>query len=214
MPVIRLIRHGQSISNAGEVTESADASPLTALGHAQAAAVAAWFSRPPRLIACSAFERSAQTARPLCERFPDAPTAVWPVEEFTYLAASRYCGTTNLDRQKPVDEYWLRLDPESRDGDAAETFAAFWGRVEAFLAACLSVTGHVAVFSHGQFIRGVMLRALSGPLPPVEAMVRFRAFRQAVALPNAAMVVLALSSRGPMLGPVTTDHLPRGLLSS
>ncbi|EHJ46251.1 Phosphoglycerate mutase [Solidesulfovibrio carbinoliphilus subsp. oakridgensis] len=214
MPVIRLIRHGQSISNAGEVTQFPGTIPLTALGQAQAEAVAASFVRPPRLVVFSTFERSVETAEPLCRRFPEVPTAVWPVEEFTYLAPRRYCGTTRLDRQAAVAAYWKGLDPESRDGDEAESFAVFWDRVEAFLARCRQAAGRVAVFSHGQFLRGVMLRILSGPLAVPEAMGRFRAFRQAIALPNAAMVDLALTRRGAMLGPVATGHLPAGMLSS
>lgn len=214
MTVIRLIRHGQSLSNAGGVTQFPDAIPLTSLGHAQAEAVAAAFVRPPGLVVFSSFERSAQTAEPLCRRFPEVPTAVWPVEEFSYLAPRRYCGTTRLDREAAVAAYWKGLDPQGRDGDEAESFAVFWDRVEAFLARCRQATGTVAVFSHGQFIRGVMLRVLSGPLPVPQAMGRFRAFRKAIAVQNAAMVVLGLSSRGVMLGPVRTGHLPAGMLSS
>ena len=47
MTVIRCIRHGQSASNAGEVTEYPDTIPLTGLGHAQAALVASCFNKPP-----------------------------------------------------------------------------------------------------------------------------------------------------------------------
>ena len=47
MPLVRLIRHGQSASNAGEATEHPDTIPLTALGHAQASVVASCFHKPP-----------------------------------------------------------------------------------------------------------------------------------------------------------------------
>jgi len=214
MPVIRCIRHGQSASNAGEVTEYPDTIPLTPLGHAQAALVASCFVRPPRLVVFSSFDRAVQTAEPLCERFPDVPVAVWPVQEFTYLAPRHYIGTTRLDRGEAVIEYWRRLDPRARDGEGAESFVAFWDRVEAFLERCQAMTGPVAVFSHGQFMRGVMLRLLSGPLGAQEAMTRFRSFRKAMALPNAAMVVLALSPRTTLMGPVMTSHLPPEMLST
>jgi len=214
MPTIRCIRHGQSASNAGEVTEYPDTIPLTSLGHAQAAVVASCFVRPPRLVVFSAFDRAVQTATPLCERFPDVPVAVWPVQEFTYLAPFRYIGTRRPDREEAVAEYWRRLDPRSRDGEGAESFVAFWDRVEAFMERCRTMRGHVAVFSHGQFLRGVMLRLLCGGLGSQEAMFRFRAFRHAVAVPNAAMFVLGLSSRASLLGPVETGHLPPGMLST
>ncbi len=214
MPIIRCIRHGQSASNAGEVTDYPDTIPLTSLGHAQASVVASCFAHPPSLVVFSSFDRAVQTAMPLCERYPDVPVAVWPVQEFTYLAPVRYIGTRRTDRGEAVATYWKRLDPRYQDGEGAESFVAFWDRVEAFLERCRTVRGHAAVFSHGQFLRGVMLRLLCGSLGVEEAMTRFRAFRQAVAVPNAAMFVLGLSSRSSFVGPVETGHLPPQMLST
>lgn len=141
------------------------------------------------------------------------PVAVWPVQEFTYLAPFRYAGTRREDRHEAVERYWERLDPMYRDGEGAESFLGS-GIAEAFLDRMAEASGHVAVFTHGQFLRGVMLRVLCGRLGVEEAMFRFRAFRQAVAIPNAAMVVIGLSRRAPVLGPVVTDHLPPELLST
>lgn len=214
MTRIRLIRHGQSASNAGEVTAHPDTIPLTPLGHAQAALVASCCRRPPRLIVFSAFDRAVQTAAPLCERYPSVPVAVWPVQEFTYLAPHRYNGTTRHQRGTAVAAYWQRLDPYALDGEGAESFVNFWERVEAFLERAGKTRGPVAVFSHGQFLRGVLLRVLSGPLDPGEAMVRFRAIRQAVTWANTAMAVLALSATMPLIGPVTVGHLPPEMLST
>jgi broad specificity phosphatase PhoE len=214
MPIIRCIRHGQSASNAGEVTQYPDTIPLTRLGHAQAATVAACFNASPRLVVFSSFDRAVQTAIPLCERYPDVPVAVWPVQEFTYLAPDRYIGTCRADRGNAVGEYWKRLDPRHRDGPGAETFVEFWDRVEAFWDRCQTLHGHVVVFTHGQFLRGLMLRFVAGPLGVEEAMLRFRAFRQAVGIPNASMVLFQLSQRGRLLSPVLTSHLSSGLLST
>lgn len=214
MPVIHCIRHGQSASNAGEVTQSPDSTPLTPLGREQAARVAARFARPPRLVVTSSFDRAVATSEPLCRRFPTAPTVVWPVQEFTYLAPARYHGTRQTDRAQAVADYWQRLDPVFLDGPGAETFVGFWERVEAFYRSCLTVRGPVAVFSHGQFLRGVMLRLLCGRLGPTEAMERFRAFRQAVPMPNTAVVTLVVTGRGCRMGAVGTEHLPTGMLTS
>lgn len=214
MPLVRLIRHGQSASNAGETTVYPDTIPLTPLGHAQAALVASCFLRPPRRVVFSAFDRAVQTAQPLCERFPEVPVAVWPVQEFTYLAPRRYIGTTRRDRAAAVADYWQRLDPRFRDGEGSESFIDFWDRVEGFLERLQTTTGSTVVFSHGQFLRGVMLRVLAGPLGAQEAMTRFRAIRTAVAYPNAAMTVLAMSPGQSLLGQVRTSHLPPQMLST
>ena len=208
MPCIRCIRHGQSASNAGEITQYPDTIPLTALGHRQAECVAGTFPRAPDLTVFSAFDRAAQTAMPLCQRFSDMPVAVWPVQEFTYLAPHRYIGTRREDRGPAVIDYWRRLDPAFRDGEGAETFTEFWCRVEAFLEHCRTRRGLVAVVSHGQFLRGVMLRLLCGAMAVDEAMTRFKFFRLALPLPNAATVSLGLSARGDRIGPVRIDHVP------
>lgn len=208
MPCIRCIRHGQSASNAGEITQYPDTIPLTALGHRQAACVAESFTNPPRLVVFSAFDRAAQTAMPLCQRFPDTPVAVWPVQEFTYLAPHRYIGTRREDRGPAVIDYWHRLDPTFRDGEGAETFQEYWCRVEAFLDQCRTKRGVVAVVSHGQFLRGVLLRLLCGAMACDEAMNRFKFFRLALPLPNAAMVCLGLTPRGDRIGPVRIEHVP------
>jgi broad specificity phosphatase PhoE len=208
MPIIRCIRHGQSASNAGLVTEYPDTIPLTELGWRQAECVASSFAASPTLVIFSAFDRAAQTASPLCERYPDVPVAVWPIQEFTYLAPFRYAGTRREDRVPAIVDYWRRLDPDHRDGDGAETFHEYWSRVDSFLERCRSLRGLVAVVSHGQFLRGVMLRLLCGPMPIEAAMTRFRSFRLAIPLQNAAMITLHLSARGDRLGPVDIGHVP------
>lgn len=208
MSVICCIRHGQSASNAGLVTRYPDSIPLTGLGVRQAGFVAAAFPMAPALVIVSSFDRATQTSMPLRHRFPQAPVAVWPVQEFSYLAPNRYSGTRREDRAPAVVAYWRRLEPDFRDGDGAETFREFWLRVEAFLEGCRGLRGLTAVFSHGQFLRGVMLRLLLGSVPLCEAMCRFRSFRLAIALPNAASFSLTLSRRCDRVSPVTVGYVP------
>lgn len=214
MATIRCIRHGQSVSNAGEMTDYPDTIPLTELGHRQALRLASEFPRPPSLVIFSAFDRAAQTALPLCQRFPDALVAVWAVQEFSYLAPVRYSGSRRQDRAPAISAYWQRLDPAFRDGEGAETFCEFWERVESFCGRCRELPGWTAVFSHGQFLRGVLLRLLCGPLSAPEAMGRFRSFRLAIPMPNTAFFTLALSRRDVRLSPICTDHLPPDWLTA
>ena len=208
MAVLCCIRHGQSASNAGLVTTSPESIPLTDLGARQAAYVARAFPRQPAVVLVSPFDRTVQTSMPLRQRFPLAPVAVWPIQEFSYLAPDRYSGTRREERAPAVVAYWRRLDADFRDGPGAETFREFWERVEDFLRRCRELSGLAAVFSHGQFLRGVMLRVLVGPVPVEDAMCRFRAFRQAIAMPNAASFWLTLSHRGERLSPVTAEYVP------
>ena len=134
---------------------------LTPHGHAQAAAVAAGWTRAPSLIVVSPFLRTRQTAAPLIARYPEAPAACWPVQEFTYLSPERCAGTTAAERRPWVEAYWGRLDPAHVDGPGAESFAAMAGRARALLARLVAhPAGRVAVFTHGQLMQCCRLLGL------------------------------------------------------
>jgi broad specificity phosphatase PhoE len=71
MAEVWFIRHGQSIANAGQVTEGTASVPLTALGHQQALAVSTLITTAPDLIVVTPYLRTQQTAVPTLEKFPD-----------------------------------------------------------------------------------------------------------------------------------------------
>src|SRR5262245_22905657 len=122
---ILLVRHGQSEANAGEASPSPETVPLTALGERQARALAESLEHAPGLIVVSRFQRARQTAEPTQARFKPAKLEVWPVEEFHYLGAEAYRGTTKRDRRPDRDEYWHRGDPQRPWATGSETFVAF-----------------------------------------------------------------------------------------
>ncbi len=68
MSEVWLIRHGESQSNAGELTRSPEGSALTSIGRAQARAVAAAIPRTPDLVVHTPYRRTGLTALPLLER--------------------------------------------------------------------------------------------------------------------------------------------------
>ncbi len=207
-----LIRHGQSESNAGLPTRYPGSAPLTELGRRQARAAAAQFPEPPGLVVVSPFLRTRQTAEPLLERHPACLVETWPVQEFTYLDPVKYAGTTAKERSVDVAAYWKRLEPEYRDAEGAETFLEFLGRVDACLERLAGRTASVVLFGHGQFLRGVLLRLLMPFLTdPTDLMLRFRAFRLGVVIPNASMIRLRLDHGPPCLGGVETIHLADAL---
>ena len=158
------IRHGESEANAGLPTPDVWSTPLTAAGWEQARAIAAGMDLRPRLIVHSCMERARQTARAAAERWPGARLEEWPVQEFTFLSGAAYAHTTQEQRDEGVRRYWERMDPDGCDGPGAESFAGFIGRVDETLARLRGVVGRapgdgpVCVFTHGRFIRGVLLR--------------------------------------------------------
>ncbi|MGH9597257.1 MAG: phosphoglycerate mutase family protein, partial [Edaphobacter sp.] len=60
-----LVRHGQSVANAGGRTADHDTNPLTELGRAQARGLVERINCKPTLFVVSPFLRAQQTAEPL-----------------------------------------------------------------------------------------------------------------------------------------------------
>ena len=86
---VYLIRHAESVSNAGERTASHGGAELSSEGRRQAEALTARIGFCPDLIVVSPFVRTRQTAEPLRQKYPDVPVEEWPVQEFSFLDADR-----------------------------------------------------------------------------------------------------------------------------
>jgi 2,3-bisphosphoglycerate-dependent phosphoglycerate mutase len=196
MLTVWLIRHGETIGNAAvslarseagsepqlggaldnpsSKTISNTASDLTAAsltprGQDQATQIAAAVPRTPDLIVTSPLWRTKQTAEPTCQRFPSAPQAEWPVQEFSYLAAKRYENAKTLEQRRLLDlEYWQRGDPDYVSGAGAESFASLMTRVKLLQDRWQQLAAEagnsetlVLVFSHAWFIRAVVWSLIS-----------------------------------------------------
>ena len=110
MTDLLLVRHGQSVSNAGLRTVRPHLTELTAVGEAQARLTAAALPEP-RLIAVSPYHRARATAQPFIERWPAVSRVEWPVQEFTFLDPSAWDDTTASDCRPAVEAYWERAEP-------------------------------------------------------------------------------------------------------
>lgn len=198
MKTITLIRHAESLANAGLPTLAPAGIALTENGRRQAADFAAVLTEAPDLIVCSPFERARATARFSAQRFVQVPVQEWPVEEFTYLDPSRFIGTTQAQRKPQADAYWQRADAAFIDGPGAESFAHLIARAERMLQRLSTLDAdHVLVFSHGQFIRAVLWWLEYGQrATEPDLMRRFRASELADPLPNTGGHTLQLNTPG------------------
>lgn len=216
MSKIFLIRHAESEANAGGRTSDPAAIGLTEKGFEQATCLANAFTSSLVLVVTSPYLRTKQTARPLLERFATIEQVEWAVQEFTYLAPERCQNTTPQERRPLVAEYWARSDPFFNDGVGAESFADFMKRVDDFIGSLKSSKHEcTAVFSHGQFIRGVIWRLLSGNAEVSSAaMKQFRNFMTAVDICNASTVKIQAETDGSLwMTSVDKSYLPAELLS-
>ncbi|RSM89561.1 histidine phosphatase family protein [Kibdelosporangium aridum] len=209
-----LIRHGESLANAGSHTTGSATNPLTPRGEQQAALVA--FDHPPDLVVHSPYLRARQTAQPTIDRFPSARVEEWPIEEFDYLGRFHGKPTTAAQRAAAVAAYWDAADPHYRDDENSESFVDVHARARQFLARLADTEcSYVAAFTHGMFMRIVLWAILTGDAVPDRAnMRRFHAFRMASLIPNCSILPLVLNGeQGYQFSAASTAHLPVGLRS-
>jgi broad specificity phosphatase PhoE len=197
MRKIWLIRHAESQSNAGQPSETPDSIALTASGHRQAAQLVRSFPKAPDLIVVSPYLRTTETARPTMQRFPDSPTVEWPVHEFTFLAPNHYRGTTKEYRNVPARAFWERCEPDYCDGEGAESFNDFMGRVQDFLGRIRSRSEEfIAVFTHGYFIKAVLWECLYRGERASDFMVGYRGLHHHFPMLNGMIVPILAEADG------------------
>jgi broad specificity phosphatase PhoE len=175
---IFLVRHGQSLANAGGKTTDHILNPLTDLGRTQSREFAERLDCEPTLFLVSPFLRAQQTAEPLLQRFPEVPVEEWPVHEFTFLNPARYRNTTEEDRQPHVLAYWQRRDSDFIDGPGAESFTQFFDRARqaAHRLVTANPGGCIVMFTHGFFMQAFRLVARFPDATDAELMANFRRF--------------------------------------
>lgn len=204
-----LVRHGESESNAGEVSEDAASAALTALGVRQARAFADRLDVPPARFVVSPYRRARETAAAAIARFPGVPVETWPVQEFTFLSPAQYRGTTVATRKPAAEAYWTAADPHAVTGEGAESFAAFLARVRETRTRLESAaSGPVVVFSHKKFLNALLWTWLAGdPSPSSSRMRRYREFDHAMPFVNAGCVEVRVGAGGAWVGAISVAHL-------
>lgn len=175
---VLLVRHGESVANAGGRTSDHDTNPLTELGRAQARDFAGRLPCTPTLFIISPFLRTHQTAEPLRQKFPQVPVEQWPIQEFTFLEPSRHKNSTEEERQPHAKPYWQRLDPASVDGPGAESFTQFLDRAREAARQLVSRNpgGCVVIFTHGYFMQAFRLAVRFTNATDAELMANFLRF--------------------------------------
>lgn len=161
-PVFLFLRHGESRANAGLATDDAASIPLTARGEDQARSLSRHFPNQPRLVISSPYLRAMHTASLALSDYPGVKIDIWPIQEFTYLAADRCAGTNMADRAGWVLDYWRRSDPDYCDGPGAENFRQLAVRVRETahrLENTKKEEAPVALFGHMLFMNAFRLMA-------------------------------------------------------
>jgi len=180
---IILVRHGQSVTNAGGRAADQVSNPLTELGRAQARDFPERLDCKPTLFITSPFLRARQTSEPLRQRFPDVPVEEWPIQEFSFLNPALHRGTSEADRELHVVGYWQREDPAYIESPDAESFTLFLDRareaIRRLVTRDLATRDHggcIVIFTHGFFMQAIRLVLLFPNATDAELMANFQRF--------------------------------------
>ncbi len=175
---VLLVRHGQSLANAGGRTADPDTNPLTELGRTQARSFVERLDCKPTLFVVSPFLRAQQTAEPLRQRFPEVPVEQWPIQEFTFLEPARHRNSTEDDRQPHIITYWEHQAPAFVDGPGAESFVQFLDRARVAIRrlVAMKLSDCIVIFTHGFFMQAFRLIVRFPTATDAELMANFRRF--------------------------------------
>ena len=162
--MIYLIRHAESVSNAGGKTCNVRDIPLSDKGFQQAMDLPDRIAEKPDLIIVSPYLRARQTAEPFIRKYPDVPVEVWDVQEFTFLDADRCHNTTYEERIMIREEYLSQKNPDLIHGKGAESFNQMLQRVDTMFDKLRKIDDNqlIFIFTHGLFMRAVLARVSRG----------------------------------------------------
>ena len=165
MKTLYLIRHAQSVVNAGGISLPEREIPLSALGREQAAQLV--FRLPERrAVFVSEMQRTQETAVPYCARYGIAPQVLPVLNEFSCLSMDLIGGMNGEQRRPLAQAYWQRADVNECTGRGADNFAQFSERVARFLQQWDALPDGSLLFGHGIWIGaiGVAAAGVSGCL--------------------------------------------------
>ncbi len=193
---IILVRHGQSLANAGGLTNGQLTNPLTELGHAQARSFAEAFSATPTRFICSHYLRARQTSEPLLQKLSTVPVEEWPVHEFSYLEPTPE-KIAEEEQVPQIIEYWGRNDPAHRNGPSVESFSSFLDRVRDVSKRLTQLPPgeHVVIFTHGFWMQAFRLLLLFPDATDAELMPNFRRFHFAHFIDNTETIEFEVRHR-------------------
>ena len=188
MRTLFLVRHGQSQSNAGGITTPHHAIPLTAIGYAQARALADCLPQQAAAVLASPYERAQHTAMPYSQKLGLPVQTIDALHELDAIALERIAGMTGVQRGEVAATYWAAADPHLRTGADVETFAEFAQRVQAFRVQTLpQLADGTVLFGHGMWIEMLFWQVLGFVADDRDGMQGFRAFQQGWPMPNGAV---------------------------
>lgn len=187
MKSLYFIRHGQSLANTGAKSMPDAIIPLTALGEQQAEELLSYWQTLniiPSHIYASPLLRAQQTANIFNQAYHQKIDILPELKEFCCLSFANVEEMVGEERAILAKEYWQNAAIDFKDGDDADSFCEFEGRVSAFLG-CLDKFEHNSLFfGHGIWIGMLAWRLLGLSAKTNADMQKFRQFQTSLPMYN------------------------------
>jgi broad specificity phosphatase PhoE len=191
-----LVRHAQSLANAGGATMPNREIPLSSLGRQQAQRLVSLLPRSPERVIVSGMLRTQQTAAPYCAHTGVEAAIDETLNEFSLVDHNLIQGMDGAQRRAFVHDYWNRPNPQRRWGAGADTFVEFVGRVDTFLASVQRHEPSTIVFGHGIWLAMLKWRLMGNSAITPSDMLGFRAYSDSLEIANCAVFSLSEGPNG------------------
>ncbi len=148
---IIFIRHGQSESNIGGVSQPNHLIMLTDKGKLQAQELAIKIQCKPERIYTSEYRRTQLTAAPLLDKFELQASVLPCLNEFNAYSYESVRGMNGQQRLPLMRRYWRECDPNIDHGPGSQSFNAFCRQVREFMTLLErgDIPDNSLIFGHG-----------------------------------------------------------------
>lgn len=186
MKYIYLIRHAESLANAGGKSLPDREIPLSEKGQQQAQEL---IQRLPkaRAVFTSEFLRTQQTAAPYLTHYHLAAQPLPCLNEFSYLPFAKIAGLNAQQRRPISQQFWQQAEPNYQLSPDVDSFAQFNQRIEDFLAFAKQAEDQTACFTHGIWLSLLIWRLLGFSATSSQDMQQFYAWQKALPMENTAI---------------------------
>lgn len=201
---VYLVRHGESESNAGGISQPNPEIVLSEQGHRQSKIIAEYLyqslGKKIAAVYTSNYIRTLQTAQPLLEQSNLSAQTLNDLHEFNYLDFTDIANLNGKARQPIRERYWQHATPQTQLSADTESFIQFTQRVDntlLFIKEQIKIGTYdkqkTAVFyTHGIWLGMLAWRLLGNGVEQIAQMRRFRQFEQSLAINNCAVYTLIL----------------------
>lgn len=206
------VRHGESESNAGGISQPHRDILLTETGHQQAFQVADWLIHHINnhsattghdginSIWASEYIRTQQTAAPLLQKYPHLSLEIMPdLHEFDFIPFEMIAGYGQVKRQALSRQYWETATRETRLNNTGESFQQFMLRVQNVLNRMQHMShGTHIIFAHGTWMAMLLWIINQLNTNKDNDILNFRLFNQGLAIKNCSVFSVVIPSHAPI----------------